>query len=626
MKKEIIELEELIRHHKSKYYQGDPEISDVEYDALEEKLKSLDSKNPVLSIVGSATFSGKKVKHKTKMLSLNKTYKVEDLESWMGDEEVVSTLKVDGVSCSLVYEKGLLKLAKTRGDGSYGEDITEKVRWMRTVPTNLSEKKSGEIRGELYCTDDDFLKLSSLMKSRGLEEPTSKRNIVAGLVGRKENLDLNKKISFMAFDLISDEIKIKTELDKYKYLENKGFKTPNYKKHKEFKTIQKVLDEALSFMTDGEYLIDGIVFTFDKIALHEEMGETAHHPRYKLAFKYAGEAKETIIKDILWSVSRNGILTPIASIEDTELSGAVISRVTLHNFGMVETHQLKKGDRIKIIRSGEVIPKFLEVIKSSKNKFIIPKKCPSCAKKITIDEIRLRCLNSNCPAQKMESILNFVKKIGIEDISSKRLEEMINSGLVGNISDLYKLKEEDFLKLDKVKEKLAQKFHTSIQKSKSVGIIDFLAALGINGGAYNKCEKVVLAGFDTIDKIRSLSVEKMMEIEGFAEKSATEFLNSFNSKDKEIKKLEKEGFIFVAEKRTETEITGKKICITGSLTEKRSVIEDRIRKAGGLIVGSVSKNTNLLLTNETEAKSSKFKKALDLGIEIVSEENLLRKI
>lgn len=621
--KRIKKLEEQILKHKALYYQGRPEITDSEYDRLEEELKAIDPENTVLSVVGSTTSASDKIKHDKKMLSLEKTYVFDDLVSWMGSEEILSTLKLDGISCSLVYEDGKLKIAKTRGDGTYGENILSKVMWINNVPKLINNKNKIEIRGELYCDEESFFHISKEMTEMGLEKPTSQRNIVAGLMGRKDNLELCRFLQFMAFDYLSDE-KLKLEQEKFERMEAYGFHLPEYEVHKNHKTLEKVIDHARHFMSEGEFQIDGLVFTYNKLSLHEELGETSHHPRYKIAFKFQGESKTTVIKEISWSVSRNGILTPVGEVEPVELSGAMIGRVTLHNYGMVYQNQLKAGDTIEIIRSGEVIPKFLSVVKSSHKPFEVPQYCPSCHQKIEIVDIRIYCMNTECPGKNKEVILNFIQKIGIEDLSGKRLEELINAGMVKTIPDLYLLDASDLMKLEKIKDKLSSKLIESIQKTKTVDLITFLAALGIAGGAYNKCEKVIRAGFDSIEKIKNLDQTKLMNIEGFAEKSATEFLQSLQGKHKLIDRLIELGFEFTVEETRETAITGKKICITGALSEKRPVVEDMIREAGGIMVSSVSKNTDILVTNETDPSSSKYKKALDLGIKIITEAALMK--
>ena len=615
-------LEELIIKNKALYYLGRPEISDAEYDKIEDELKVLDSENAALKIVGTTTSASDKIKHDKKMLSLEKTYVLEDLFSWKGIEEVLSTMKLDGVSCSLVYENGKLFQAKTRGDGSFGENILPKVLWINSIPKLISEKNKTEIRGELFCDEESFFHLSSEMVSMGIDKPTSQRNIVAGLMGRKDNLEFCRYVKFMAFDYVSDE-KIVNEQYKFLRLEKENFIIPEVIIHNDKKSIVETIEKAREFMSEGDFQIDGLVFTYNKISHQEELGETSHHPRYKMAFKFQGESKTTMLKEIIWSVSRNGILTPVGEIEPVELSGAVISRVTLHNYGMVLQNNLKSGDVIEIVRSGEVIPKFLSVVKSSGNEFIIPVTCPSCHQKVEIEDIRIYCRNEFCPGKNKEIILNFIQKIGIEDLSSKRLEELINAKLVKTIDDIYRLTAEDLMKIDKVKDKLSIKLIDSIQKTKTIELTVFLAALGISGGAFNKCEKVVRAGYNTIDKIKDLTLEQLITIDSFAEKSAKDFLSSLKEKQSLINELIALGFKFIEEKRRETSISGLKICITGALTEKRPVIEDRIRECGGIVVSSVSKNSDILVTNETDPNSSKFKKALEFKIKIISENDLL---
>jgi DNA ligase (NAD+) len=354
------------------------------------------------------------------------------------------------------------------------------------------------------------------------------------------------------------------------------------------------------------------------------MGSTSHHPRFKMAFKFQGVSKITKIDSIAWQVSRNGILTPIAEVTPVELSGAMISRVTLHNYGVMAQNKLKAGDEIEIIRSGEVIPKFLSVKKDSGNEYEIPKTCPSCDTKVKEVEIRLLCPNLACPARVKESILNYIQKIGIDDLSSKRLDELIRVGLVKTISDIYKIKKEELLELDKVKDKLATKLISSIEKSKEVDLVTFLSSLGISGGAYNKCEKVVLAGHDSLEKIRALTTEKLVDIEGFAEKSAEDFLTSLLEKINLIDELESLGFSFKEAVIQDGPFNKKKVCITGSLSRKRSEIEKDLREIGAIVVSSVSKNTHYLLTNDKTPSSSKFKKAIELEIPVISEEEFYK--
>ncbi len=624
----IQELEKLILKHKDLYYRGFAEISDEAFDKLEDELKKIDPQNPVLNLVGaSIQETSEKVQHKKKMLSLEKTYNEVDLVKWMEKKSVLSVYKIDGSSCSLIFENGHLVTAKTRGDGTFGENITSKAIYISNLPKSIPAQGEVEIRGEIFCREKDFFQLSLEMESLKLERPSSQRNIVAGLLGRKENIQLAKHLSFKAFDIISDE-KMQFEHQKMEKLQMLGFEIPEYEIHKNESDLKKRINEAKDFMLKGDYLIDGLVFVMDDLKLHAELGETAHHPRYKIAFKFAGDTKNTVIKNIEWGVSRNGILTPVANVEPVELSGAMISRVTLHNFGLVKNFNLKSGDEIEIIRSGEVIPKFLGVKKAKAGEFEFPTNCPSCGSKLSIQDIWLSCENEMCPAKLKEEILNYVHKSGIDDLSDKRLDEMINKGIISSIEDLYKINMETLLKLDKVKDKLAKKIYENIQKTKKQNLIQFISAIGLEGVSATKTEKIISHGFNSLEKILSLDVEKLKSIDGFADKSSQAFIESLFKKKKMISNLIALGI----EVKSDELITGEgplknmKFCITGELTMPRTEFEKIIKKNGGIMVSSVSKNTNYLITNEIESSSSKFTKAKDLGIPIKTENEILSMI
>lgn len=624
----IQELERLILHHKELYYRGKAEISDEAFDKLENELKKIDPENPILKLVGHMQIdTNLKVAHQRKMLSLEKTYNEDDLIKWIGKEDVISVYKIDGSSCSLIYKNGHLDMAKTRGDGQFGENITKKAMFIADIPKAIPTQEEIEVRGEIFCIEVNFFHLSSEMEKMGLEKPSSQRNIVAGLLGRKENIQLASFLSFKAFDLISDE-KFKKEHDKLDKLKKLGFELPEFEIHSSKKEVEKRILDAKDFMVKGDYLIDGLVFVYDDLKLHSELGETSHHPRYKMAFKFAGDTKVTEIQEIEWGVSRNGILTPVALVSPVELSGAMISRVTLHNFGLVKNYELKQGDKIEIIRSGEVIPKFLRIVEKSKNKFLYPTQCPSCDSKLTIQDIWLFCENEICPAKVKEEILNYIQKSGIDDLSDKRLEEMINKGLVERIPDLYRLKVEDFLLLDKVKDKLANKMFENIQKTKEQTLAQFISAIGVEGVSIAKSEKIIAQGYNTIDKIMSLTLEKMQNIEGFAEKSSQSFLQSLSKRKKLVEELLDLGIKIKADEINTGEgpLKDMKFCITGELSMPRGEFEKLIKKNGGVMVSSVSKNTSYLVTNETDSSSSKFVKAKQLNIPVVSEDQLLKMI
>tara|TARA_Y100000034_G_scaffold130774_1_gene190096 strand:+ start:15802 stop:17700 length:1899 start_codon:yes stop_codon:yes gene_type:complete len=622
----IKELEELIIENKRLYYSLSEEtkISDEEYDSLEDELKSLDPENPVLSIVGSEYFSFEKVPHQKPMLSLEKTYKESDLYKLLEEnEKLIGTFKIDGSSCSLIYKNGKLIDAKTRGDGLFGERILDKVLHIESIPKKIKTLDEVEVRGEIYCKKDNFNSLSSEMIRRNLNEPSSIRNIVAGLLGRKDHKDLSSYLDFYAFQIINEKQYLDEE-EKNADIVNLGFSLPPSFSLNKKKDIDDCISNMKDFLNSGDYLIDGLVFTINDIKKQLELGYTGHHPKYRLAFKVQGEKKETKILDIEWQISKFGVYTPVALLDPVELSGAMISKVTLHNYKNVVDFNLKKGDIISIVRSGEVIPKFIDVVKSSTEEFSILEDCLFCSTKLKNNGIRLFCSNEKCEGKKSKYLLNFVKKIGIDDLNEKRLDQMISQGLVSEIPDLYNLKEDDLITLDKVKSKLASKILENINKTKDVSIYKFVDALGFEGGAKNKTKLVIEKGFDSLDKILSLSLEDLIPIKGFQEKSAKDYLSSISDKKELIKTLISIGFNPSFPVKKGDSLSDLTFCITGKTSIKRKDLENIIKDNGGKASSSLSSNTDYLICNE-ESSSSKFKKAESLGVKVLKEDDFKEK-
>ncbi len=624
------QLAAVIMHHKRLYYAGKPEISDAAYDKLEQELRSLDPQHPALQFVGTeATSSSRRVSHDKPMLSLNKTYKVEDLIAWMGKEKIVGSPKVDGNSLSLIYEKGVLTIAKTRGDGRVGEDVTDKVRWIAECPPRLDQPISCEIRGEVYCSTHAFAGLVEEMLKRGLERPTNPRNIVAGMLGRKVHFDLCHFFQFFAFDALGAEVDkaSQTETEKYAWLAKRGFKVLPHKLVDDETGVQDFLEDMRRRMAEDEIAYDGAVFAYERLALHQQLGNTSHHPRYKLSFKWPGQTAEADIERIEWATSRLGIITPVAVVKPVYLSGATITNITLHNAEHVSAYNLKAGDKIEIIRSGEVIPKFLQVLVPAPGSYVWPKQCPSCLTILEFDGVRLKCPNgSACPAQRSGFILNWIRAAEIEDLSDKRLEQIVQAALVEDVSDLYRLKVEDFLKLPATKEKMAQKLFDNIQSSRNLTLAQFLNGMGIEGAGLRTWEKLV-EHFHNLDAILAADQASIEEIDGFAAKSAEQIVEGLRQRRSLIKKLLKVGVKpRIPERRHapgEGPLAGKQFVITGALSRSREEIEKLIREAGGKASASVSKNTFALVTNEADSNSSKMKKARDLGIPVWTEEKLL---
>jgi len=629
MNKRIKELEDAIILHKNLYYQGKAKISDETYDQLEIELKNISPNSSVLQMVGATPKSSQKIKHDKKMLSLEKTYDEEKLKDWMDNQVVLSTFKYDGSACSLVYHDGALQIAKTRGDGQFGENILNKVIYIDDIPKRISHEGRVEIRGEIYCTQENFIDLTKEMEKNKLDAPTSLRNIVAGLLGRKDHQHLAKHLSFTAFELILPlesvlELKIMSEERKFERMKKWGFILPDYAVCKTWDELKNQITKCQQFFGTGDFLVDGLVISYNDSKLAEELGETSHHPKNKIAFKFQGVSKISKIVSIEWNISRNGRCTPVAIIEPVELSGVVVSRVTLHHYGMVEAFKLMPGVEIEIVRSGEVIPKFLRVVKAVDKKFTTITHCPSCKSPLVIDSHWLKCINPACPQKKEQEILYFVKSMGIEEISEMRLREMINKGLVSEVADLFKLTQDDFLKLDKVKEKLAIKFFEQIQNAKKVNLVSLISSLGIEGFGETKIQKIIDAGFDTVDKILEMKIEEIQDIAGFAEKSSQAIIDGLKDNKALIKKLLKAGIIIEknANARVSEKLKGMKFCITGTLSKPRDAIALQIKMNAGVVQDTVNKETSYLVTNDKESSSSKFVKAVKLGIKILNEDQL----
>ncbi len=616
-----------VMRHKRLYYSGKPEIADIDYDRLEDELRNFAPNHPVLSAVGAINIeSGNaKVTHDPAMLSLDKTYDVKDLQKWATGHEVMGTLKVDGTSMSLIYKNSRFTLAKTRGNGREGEDVTAKLKWVSDAIPELNGTGDFEVRGELYCGESSFVKLADEMESLGLERPSSPRNIVAGILGRKVHGELARYFNFFAFDVIGLN-GFKTEMEKTHWLAERGFRMPEPRLLKTSTDIEQYLAHVRQLIEEDEVGCDGAVFSYNDLSLHEEMGVTAHHPRFKISFKWQGETARSKIARIDWATSRLGIVTPVAVIEPVELSGATITNITLHNAAHVRGYNLKPGDFIELVRSGEVIPKFLSVVTATPGRADLPETCPSCGSTLVADDVRIKCLNHTaCPAQQSGAILNWIKAVSIDDLSDKRLQSMMDMKLVSTIPDLYTLSVDDLLTLPSTKEKMAQKLFENIQRTKSAPMAMFLNGLGIEGAGQTTWEKL-LEVFPTLERLRAAAKDDIAAVDGFAERSAGQIVDGLKRSGHLIDKLLGVGVTPVlpdTHSDGPRPLDGMIFVITGALSRPRKEVEDSIKRAGGRLGSSVSKTTSVLVTNETDSTSSKMVKAKSLGVEIWSEETLM---
>ena len=633
MRDRITELVSALARHQRLYAAGHPEISDAAYDRLEDELRALDPDHPVLARVGGELAADlPKVAHDVPMLSLQKTYDQAELQAWMDGEPTVGTVKVDGVSMSLVYEGGRFTLAKTRGDGQVGEDVTAKVRWVADVPPRLLGSdipERLEIRGELYCTEDRFVQLAATMSELGLQQPTSQRNIVAGLLGRKNHIDLARYFSFFAFGVADPRpLGLATESEQFAWLGQQGFRLPWPESITDASGLLAYLERVRELMEEDEVPIDGAVFSYERFDRQRALGATAHHPRFKMSFKWQGQTAIATIREVVWATSRLGVVTPVASIAPVALSGATISNVTLHNAAHVRAFNLKTGDEVEIVRSGEVIPKFLQVMRASPGAYQWPETCPACDADLVFDEVRLRCpATGRCPAQRLGQILAWIRAVGIDDLSEKRLVALMDAGKLRGVADLYRLSVEDFFAVPLIKEKMATKLVRHISAAKRPALAQFLNGLGIEGAGVTTWERLI-SEFPSLEGLQAAPVEAVAAVPGFAAKSAQQIVAGLAERAELIGELKAVGVVPapVAQRTAGGALAGKTLVITGTLSRPRAEVEQAIKDAGGRISGSVSKATHAVVTDDPESASSKMTKARALGVPVWSEAELQRQL
>lgn len=626
---EIKELENKILEAKKAYYSGTSVLTDDQYDALENTLKALNANSKILEVVGYQIDPRGKIKHDKKMLSLEKVKTQKDLMNFCHQfDGMTCTFKMDGSSGSLLYENGKFFLAKTRGNGEFGEVVTKQTEFIE-FPKEIPLKNKVEIRGEVLINYKNFELVKKEIESLEQEVPTSHRNVVSGLLHRKENLELCRHLSFVAYEIIVDgtEKVFDTEQAKLIYLKEIGFEIP-----KSFFLLGRTVDSVFpqieeaynTYMESQEYLTDGLVFAVDNCKLHEELGYTSHHPKYKSAFKFKSETAVTKVKDIEIGLGRTGKITIVGIVEPTELSGCTINRVTFHNVAYVKEHQINIGALIEITRSNEVIPKHNSTIESSGD-FEFPTVCPSCGCNLTMTETDtdLICTNDLCESKKFARILHWIETAEIFDLGEGNLIKMWDAGLVKEVSDLYKLTVQDLLKLDGFQISLANKIINSIKATEKLESFKLLAGFGISNVG-KRMSKTILEKYQSVDNLISLKENQdfLNGIKGIGPKiiekvylflSNNEMLNQINRTREFVQEI-------IVEKKQGV-LSEKSIVITGTLTRPRKQIEADIENAGGKNSSSISSTTNYLVANEISS-SSKFVKAQKLGVKIISEKEL----
>lgn len=611
----IKELASLIAQHNKLYWMlNSPEISDTEYDSLVEALRAIDPTNIVLSSLGVQFDElGTKVNHDKPMLSLDKCYDEATLNKWASKFKsgFVVSPKIDGMACSLKYKAGSLELACTRGDGSIGEDISANVLNLDTIPKQVQGLTDFEVRGELY------MPLSSYAVHK--ETFSNPRNAVAGSLKQKEggaSYTANLGIKFFAYDLIGTTHP--TLAERFSVLQKVGFTVPPYEVLT--KDLQKGYDKVAQDRASLDYELDGVVYRVNDTAEYENAGYTSHHPKGALAYKFQGDEKATFLRGVEWQVSRNGILTPVGLVDPVSLSGAVVSRITLHNASMLKSKGLTLNAEVLACRRGGVIPHLERVIKDGDTAISLPSQCPQCGASTSLQGDFLYCMGKDtCLSALTQRINHFIDRMEIEGIGQSWVEKLVDTKLVLSPVDLFKLDRAGLAKLDNMGDTRIDGWLSSIGKAKRVPLDKFLQALGIEALG-RKASDVLSSKFKTLESIRSLSYAQIETLEGFGELMAKAIVDGLKNNASLIDDLLTHVSIDNGAER-EGKLKGLSFLFTGTLTMKRNDAEALVSDNGGNIASSVSKNLSYLVAGEKAG--SKLDKANSLGIKVLTENEFL---
>jgi DNA ligase (NAD+) len=669
IEKKIISLRDEIREHDYKYFiLAQPVITDEKYDKLLKELERLEAENPDLITpdsptqrVGSdLTKEFKPVEHKIPMLSLSNTYSEDELYDFDrrvkegltsgAKVEYLVELKIDGASVSINYVDGYLKTASTRGDGTIGEEITNNVRTIKSIPLKIKKDKSipyllndFEVRGEIFMNIEDFENLNKERAKSGEKTFANPRNSTAGTLKLQNPKIVSKRpLNSFLYSLISSEDELKSQEENLLIIKKLGFKVnSNYKKCNSVEEVIKVCHEFEKLRDELEYEIDGAVIKVNSVQQQNRLGSIARAPRWAVAFKFKAKQASTIVKDIIWQVGRTGAITPVAELEPIFLSGSTISRSTLHNFDEIQRKDIRVGDTVLIEKGGDVIPKVVEVNLSrrtaSNKKVKPPDKCPACGSKLfkPEGEVAYYCENTECPEQIKGRIEHFASRgaMDIEGLGESLIDLFVNKGFLKTYGDIYKLKnrKDELISIDRLGEKSVSNLLNSIEKSKDKPFDKVLFALGIRYVGSGAAKKLA-THFETLDSLMDASEEeitKVYEIGESISKSVKKFFNDSHNK-KILGELKKVGlkFSFVNVKSTfvrENFFKGKNFVLTGTLSAfTRQDAEEIITGFGGNVSSSVTKKTDYVLAGEKAG--SKLDKAKDLGIEILDEIEFQEKI
>ena len=657
--KKIEALREKIRHHEYLYYVLDnPEITDADFDKLMQQLKDLEAEHPSLVTLDSPTqrVGGKpregfvKVPHSSPMLSLDNTYNEDELRDWerrvhelsgRKDVDYVCELKLDGMSLALVYEDGRLLRGVTRGDGSVGEDVTLNIRTVRSIPLSIPReklKKAGipvdfEVRGELLMPTASFKKVNEERERQGLPTFANPRNFTAGTVRQLDaNITAQRRMDFFPYILLENG---RTYFDRHSKtlaaLDAAGFKVNQNRK------LVHSMDEVWAFIQPWEtkrdtlpYEIDGIVVKVDRTALQDELGFTGKAPRWAIAYKYAARGGVTKLERIRWQTGRTGKLTPVAELAPIPIGGTTVRNATLHNMDEIQRLGVKIGDWVRVERGGDVIPKVVEVDKDhprGHEEIDAPEKCSICGTNVVRieGEVDYRCVNANCPAKLLGTILHFASRgvMNIDGMGESLVTQLIDRGLVKNVADIYDLTKRDLLSLERFADKSAQNILDEIENSKKLPLERVIYGLGIRMVG-ERTAQFLAEHFGSMEALEQASVEGLQDVNEVGPRIAESIVEFFSiaANRKLIERLREAGLTLKGKKKERgTKLAGKTFVLTGTLAKyTRDEAKKMIEDAGGKVTGSVSKKTDYVVAG-AEA-GSKLDKAKELGVAVIDEKEM----
>ncbi|EID27288.1 TPA: NAD-dependent DNA ligase LigA [Streptococcus pneumoniae] len=646
MNKRMNELVALLNRYATEYYTSDnPSVSDSEYDRLYRELVELESAYPDQVLADSPTHrvGGKvldgfeKYSHQYPLYSLQDAFSREELEAFdarvrkeVAHPTYICELKIDGLSISLTYEKGILVAGATRGDGSIGENITENLKRVKDIPLTLPEELDITVRGECYMPRASFDQVNQARQENGEPEFANPRNAAAGTLRQLDTAVVAKRnLATFLYQEASPSTRDSQE-KVLMHLEQLGF-VVNPKR-----ILAESMDEIWNFIQEvGEkrenlpYDIDGVVIKVNDLAGQEELGFTVKAPKWAVAYKFPAEEKEAQLLSVDWTVGRTGVVTPTANLTPVQLAGTTVSRATLHNVDYIAEKDIRKDDTVIVYKAGDIIPAVLRVVESkrvSEEKLDIPTNCPSCNSVLLHfeDEVALRCINPRCPAQIMEGLIHFASRdaMNITGLGPSIVEKLFAANLVKDVADIYRLKEEDFLLLEGVKEKSAAKLYQAIQASKENSAEKLLFGLGIRHVG-SKASQLLLQHFHSIENLAQADPEEVASIESLGGVIAKSLQTYFATEGSEIllKELKEAGVNLEYKGQTvvaDASLSGLTVVLTGKLERlKRSEAKSKLESLGAKVTGSVSKKTDLVVAGADAG--SKLQKAQELGIEVRDE-------